>query len=275
LLVVALAVLSWVIWSDVARLPDGRLHLTLLDVNTPNQSGESVLIKTPGGRFVLINGGPSVNRLSQALGRRLPLSHRHLDWLVIGGVEDGQLAALPTVIQRYSPGHVLWAGGTLASPAASLLHTALLQSALDRQPAAAGQVLELEEGLVLRVLAVGPRGAVLLLEYENFRAMLPVGPDAGMLAQLDPASIGRVTAWLLAGSGYAPLNPPQWVEHLRPEVILLSVAPADARGLPSPDTLASLQGYNLLRTDVNGWIELVTDGEQMWVQVEKIRQPGQ
>jgi len=37
--------------------------------------------------------------------------------------------------------------------------------------------------------------------------------------------------------------------------------------LPSPETLEAVEGYTLLRTDLNGWIELTTDGEQMWVQV--------
>jgi len=41
------------------------------------------------------------------------------------------------------------------------------------------------------------------------------------------------------------------------------------QGLPSPETLEAVKGYNLLRTDRNGWIELSTDGEQMWVEVEK------
>jgi predicted membrane metal-binding protein len=30
-----------------------------------------------------------------------------------------------------------------------------------------------------------------------------------------------------------------------------------------------LQGYTVLRTDRNGWIELTTDGERMWVEVER------
>jgi hypothetical protein len=33
--------------------------------------------------------------------------------------------------------------------------------------------------------------------------------------------------------------------------------------------LEALQGYTLLRTSRNGWIELTMDGEQMWVEVEK------
>jgi beta-lactamase superfamily II metal-dependent hydrolase len=39
--------------------------------------------------------------------------------------------------------------------------------------------------------------------------------------------------------------------------------------LPSPETLDAVQGYTLLRTDRNGWIEVTTDGERMWVEVEK------
>jgi len=37
----------------------------------------------------------------------------------------------------------------------------------------------------------------------------------------------------------------------------------------NPETLEAVEGYTLLRTDQNGWIELSTDGEQMWVEVEK------
>jgi hypothetical protein len=31
---------------------------------------------------------------------------------------------------------------------------------------------------------------------------------------------------------------------------------------------ALMHGYTILRTDRSGWIELSTDGEQMWVEVE-------
>jgi beta-lactamase superfamily II metal-dependent hydrolase len=82
-------------------------------------------------------------------------------------------------------------------------------------------------------------------------------------------SIGNVSALLLAYSGYAPSNPPEWIANLRLEVVLLSVSAADKQGLPSPETLELLQGYTLLRTDRNGWIELSTDGEQMWVEVKR------
>jgi beta-lactamase superfamily II metal-dependent hydrolase len=49
----------------------------------------------------------------------------------------------------------------------------------------------------------------------------------------------------------------------------LSAAAQDASGLPSQETLDMLQGYTLLRTDLNGWVELTTDGKQVWVEVGK------
>jgi hypothetical protein len=38
---------------------------------------------------------------------------------------------------------------------------------------------------------------------------------------------------------------------------------------PSPEVLQRLAGTNVLRTDENGTIVVETDGEQMWVTVER------
>ncbi len=66
-----LVVLNVLVWRTALAASDGRLHLTLLDVNPERESGDALLIETPGGRRLLINGGPSHSRLSDALGRRL------------------------------------------------------------------------------------------------------------------------------------------------------------------------------------------------------------
>jgi hypothetical protein len=50
---------------------------------------------------------------------------------------------------------------------------------------------------------------------------------------------------------------------------LLSDASSNRSGLPSPETMDVVGMYMLLRIDRDGWIELATDGEQMWVKVER------
>ena len=66
-----------------------------------------------------------------------------------------------------------------------------------------------------------------------------------------------------------PSNLPEWIAKLRPLVVLLSVGMDGKRILPSPETTEIIQGYPLLRTDRNGWIEITTDGERMWVEAER------
>jgi beta-lactamase superfamily II metal-dependent hydrolase len=130
--------------------------------------------------------------------------------------------------------------------------------------------LDLGDGALLRVLTVGPRGAVLLLEWNNFRALLPVGMSFEALDELqNGASVGPVNVLSLADSGYAPSNPPEWITNLNPELVLLSVSAADENGMPDSEVLDSVKGYDLLRTDQNGWVEITTDGKQMWVNVER------
>jgi len=36
-----------------------------------------------------------------------------------------------------------------------------------------------------------------------------------------------------------------------------------------PQALQGLHGRALLRNDLNGWVRLSTDGEKMWVEVER------
>jgi len=133
-----------------------------------------------------------------------------------------------------------------------------------------GDVLDLGDDGTLSVLTVGPRGAVLLIEYKNFRALLPIGMSFEALDELqDGAQVGPVSLLSLANSGYAVSNPPEWITNLNPELVVLSVAAADENGMPDSEVLETLNGFSLLRTDENGWIEIITDGTQMWVDVEK------
>ncbi|HMV29765.1 MAG TPA: hypothetical protein PKE23_10290, partial [Anaerolineales bacterium] len=126
------------------------------------------------------------------------------------------------------------------------------------------------DGAFIEVQAAGPRGSVLLVEYGSFRALLPIGVSEGTFESLEFGNaIGKVDVLLLADSGFAPSNPPDLLENLNPQLIVLDVAAGDPDGLPSQDVLDMLEGYSLLRTDRNGWVDVRTDGTEMRIQVER------
>ena len=254
------------VWRAAVAVPDGLLHVTFLDVGT----ADGVLIKTPSGKSILVNGGESVTLLSDELGRRISSFDRKLDWLIVASPNEEQVASLPRVLERYPVSKVLWSGNRQASFSAGALNEYLISQGATVTDAKTDDVLDLGDGATLTVLTTGPRGSVLLLEYQNFRALLPIGMSFEALDELNYGeSIGPVTILSLADSGYAVSNPEEWIVNLNPELVVLSVSAADQNGRPDGEMLEAVKDYSLLRTDVNGWIEIATNGSQMWVNVER------
>jgi beta-lactamase superfamily II metal-dependent hydrolase len=180
------------------------------------------------------------------------------------------VAGIAGNLERFRPSNVLWAGNTAGTRPAGDLWTQLGSLTIPTTIMQAGQGLDLGDGAKLSALSVSDKGAVLRLEWGNFRMLLPMGVDVEALNSLqEDMAMRNISVMLLAESGYTPINPPGLIKLLNPQVAVLSVAAADRTGLPSPDTIQALVGYNLARTDQNGWIQITTDGKQMWVEVEK------
>jgi len=266
LIFTSLFICTIVLWRATATAGDGQLHVTFLDVGSAN----AVLIQTPEGRNVLVNGGASAAELSDELGRRLPFFSKRLDWLVIASVDEDELAALPRVVERYPPDNVLWSGNIQASFSAQTLDKYFAKEEIPVIRAETGQKLEMGEDLFIEVISTSGRGSALLIEYKNFRALLPLGIGADTYDLIKEGdSLIKVDVLLLADSGYAPSNPPEMIHKLNPQLTVLSVSAGDPDGLPNQDVLNSLEGYSMLRTDRSGWISVITNGDEMRVEVER------
>ena len=261
-----LTLLAILVWRAVLSIPDGKLHITFLDVGT----SDAILIETPSGDTILVNGGESLSQLSSQLGERLPLFNRKLDWLIVASTQENQVASLPRLMERYPPGQALWAGNVEASYPARTLNAWLTSHQVRVTRAEKDQTLDLGDGATLTVLSADKLGAVLLVEYGSFRALLPVGMSFDALAELQAdESLRPLTALLLADSGRTQLNSADWISFLDPQMAILSVSADNFRGLPHQETLDALGERLLLRTDVNGWIEISSDGQFIWVEVER------
>jgi competence protein ComEC len=56
---------------------------------------------------------------------------------------------------------------------------------------------------------------------------------------------------------------------VKPQVAVISVGADNAFGHPSPHVVDRLGATHLYRTDMQGTIELITDGKRLWVKTER------
>jgi len=260
--VAGLALLTIQVWRLGWAAPDGRLHLVLLDETLNGRSGETVLIITPQGRSILVNGGPSVNRLADSLGRRL--GAHSLDWLVVGASDEDDIRALPEVVGSFLPAGVLWLGDAQASWTSQRLYSTLVEAGVEIIPARVGMALDLGEGAELKVLTANKGNVILRLEWERFRALLVLKDEFELNQMVELPGISPLTALLLPieSKDYDEID--QWATHLSPQIIMIPTVDQTVNS-----QVLALTGTTLLSTDRNGWIELSTDGERMWVEAAR------
>lgn len=247
-------------WHAFLRRPDGRLHLTVFDVG----SGEAVLIRAPGGGSLLINGGSSSLRLSEQMSPHFSLFDHHLDWLLLAGDGYSQLAGLIGLQDRYPATQVLLPSAASGSTVERVLEE-LNRAGIPIITARAGMGFDLGDGASLKIIEASDTGLAFSLEYGSFRSMLLPGSDPELIEALTEAN--RFEDWaaiLLPACGDPRVLPPELLTRTS-GLLLMSCGAGEGAGL-IPTT-----GQDILRTDLNGDIELISDGHRLSVTVE--RQP--
>ena len=136
-----------VLLAQVHHLPSSRLHMYVFDVG----QGDAILLTTPSGKHILIDGGPDLSLLEH-LGRTMPFFNRTIDLLIITHPNTDHLFAIPFLLQHY---HVRAA---LLSPAPSSLPTygsilqALLQKKIPILSPSPGTDIRFRDGVLLDIL---------------------------------------------------------------------------------------------------------------------------
>ena len=88
--------------AGVFAAPDGRLTVEVFDVG----QGDSILIRTPDGQKLLVDGGPDGEVVEQELGEALPFWDKKLDMVLLTHPDSDHLTGLLSVVERYDVGQV-------------------------------------------------------------------------------------------------------------------------------------------------------------------------
>ncbi|MEJ2202669.1 MAG: DNA internalization-related competence protein ComEC/Rec2 [Gemmatimonadota bacterium] len=265
------AVVAWpVLVSFQAR---GVLEIAALDVG----QGDALAIRTPRGRWMLVDAGPpgryegAGNPVVRALRRRgvdriemLVLTHPDLDH--IGGAK--------AVLTAFDVGWVM----DPSLPAGKESYVQVLETAVERRVpwrrALPGQTWEMD-GVIFQVLhpAVGsPNEAdagavemeandasvVIWLQYGAFDALLTGDAPVAVERRISRQLHGEIEVLKVAHHGSATSTDSLLLARADPHVALVSVGRGNRYGHPDPEVLARLRraGIEVRRTDREGTLRV-------------------
>jgi competence protein ComEC len=264
--------------------PDGRLHMTVLDVG----QGDAILLRGPAGSRLLVDTGPDPERLLVQLDGRLPAWDRRLDMVVITHPHEDHVAGLGLLLDRYQIGAIAEPGMIGLGPGDAAFRRRLAELGRTTTILAAGDRFTFDgvEALVHWPLrgrvplrpadggtAVNNVSIVLELRFGERRLLLTGDVeqevDAQLLAEgIAPAGGPPIDVLKVAHHGSGTATTDAFIERVAPQLAVISAGLGNPYGHPSPQTVARLEaaGAQLMRTDLDGSIEITTDGRSLAVE---------
>ncbi len=265
------AVAAWLALAP--HLPDGRLHVYFLDVG----QGDAIFIRAPDGRQMLVDGGPSPAALLDELGGLLPFWDRSLDMVALTHPDADHMDGLLALFERYRIVTVLDTG--LAEDKAPAWAAALAARGGQHVVARRGMRLALDD---LRITVLHPAeplppdisdnaaSLVLRLDYGETSFLLMGDAEQATEGELLAAGLPlRADVLKVAHHGSGGATSAAFLAAVQPRLAVIQVGADNRFGHPHPDTLARLADITILRTDRNGRVEVISDGQQLWINPER------
>jgi competence protein ComEC len=252
----------------------GPLTVTVLDVG----DGDAVFVRTPGGKTMLIDGGPNPSGLLSEIGRRLGPLEREISVAILTGADQARLAGAVAATERYSIGLALTAPERSPSALAERWYTGVGGRAIFVDEPT---TVTLEPGVEVELL---PTGAVAVNQGNPpLQRTLLVRITAGTVSYLVGPSLTPEAARALSSDGLdlaadVLIVPRQGdgrgldagtLARIDPALAIIPVG-TRSRGLPSTEVLGLLRDIPAYRTDRYGSIELRTDGARVWLTPERV-----
>jgi competence protein ComEC len=272
--------------AGVARAGDGKLEVLMLDVG----QGDAAVISTPGGKVILVDGGPpaaagDVLRAARRFAHGRPLeavvlTHPHADHA--GGI----VAVLRDVGARAFYDPVLPYKGPLLDAVYRVVGEQARDGRLEPHRVRAGETAALDTGDGARVEFLGPlqeprdpadtnSGSVVLRVVFGQTAVLLVGDatreeEADLLDRGGGAGV-KADVLKVGHHGSSGSSGGRFLAAVRPRVAVISVGAGNDYHHPSPGAVARLAavGATVLRTDESGSVYVVSDGAAVTVGTER------
>jgi len=267
-------VLAAVLLSSLVVTPaDHRLQVSFLDVG----QGDAIYIRTPAGQDILIDGGPSPQRLTQELSKKMPFWDRTIELVVSTHPDADHLTGLVEALKRYKVVQVAHPGVETDTALFREWRSLIDEKGVSEEMVTAGERIRLAGGLELEVLNPFDRSVndtnktsiVLGLGYGDisflFTADIPSETEYELIYRrlLPDATVSKV-----AHHGSGGSTSTAFLSVARPELAVIQVG-KNAYGHPNAGVVAALDAWcidsGVFRTALSGTITFLTDGRTLWL----------
>lgn len=257
-----------------------ELQIYFLDVG----QGDSMLVETPNGQQVLIDGGEGQIVLDK-LGKYLPFNDRKIELIILSHPHSDHLSGLIEVLKRYAVKEV-WLTGVVHTASGYLEFLNLIKDknipvknifACGEAPVTdCSEEITFEDNVHFKILwprenlaakrvkELNDTSLVLKLIYHNNSWLLPGDLDNAAEEELiknSPEDL-NVNVLKVAHHGSSNATSEEWLKLVSPTDAVISVGKDNNYGHPSPRVLNRLKraGINIWRTDEDGDILTESDG---------------
>lgn len=266
---------SILLWFCIGSLGDGLLHIFYLNIG----QGDAILVRTPSMEYVLIDGGPD-DTVLQELSQVMPFYARTIDLMILSHPHADHMDGLIEVLERYEVRQVMITGVSYGYAG----YEKFFQTIRERGVPMIfmnGQGDYRLGGVTLDVLY--PFGSLAGRHFENvnnssislrllygerrfyFSGDLEVeGEEELVEAGLDL----RADVFKAGHHGSRTSSTEPLLDMVEPEWAVISCGVDNPFGHPHAETIRHLQerGVTVFRTDLDGRVEVVSDGAAITIQ---------
>lgn len=288
-----LVVVLAAVWAGVLAWPDRNLHMVTCNVG----QGDAIMIYR-GTLQVLIDGGPPGKRAVDCLAAHMPFWDRQVELVVLTHPDADHAGGLPEVWKRYTVAQLV----SVPVGKDTAVYKDLLGEVKDAGTRVSnvytGDVIKMgraqleviwpERGWVASRIGGGQltmdnsEGAVLgastdtpvndfsiggIFKYGEFEIMLTGDIDLEVLPdQLATGRMRQVEVLKVPHHGSKYGMNKEWLMAIKPALAVISVG-RNSYGHPTKEALELLTGMGarVMRTDMDGEVEVVSDGKGWWV----------
>ncbi len=273
IILISLVLVVGLIWAAIFSLPDNQLHLVFCDVG----QGDAILIYQ-GSNQILVDGGPNQSVLN-CLSNHMPFWDREIEMVVATHPDADHITGLIDVIERYNVKYFVLNSVGKDSAVYREFEKAVLEEKTPVYFPEKGDKINLE---LIKLAVLWPQSqekvlgattmekeanetsVVLQLSYGDFDVLLTgdISSQIESLLNLEDVEVLKVAHH---GSKYSTSE--EFLKESQPELAVISVG-KNSFGHPTKEVLEKLSnlGIKVMRTDQEGEIEVVSNGETWYTQ---------